>query len=131
VIAEEVDFLLPPSITPTARQPAMPGSIRPHLTDPRGLIASGPRHPTVRVGHTMSDTLTRRRIDRSSLTSFRPSELDDDVQLTPEQAAAWLGRSPDTLKYWRTLSGHNLRWKRVGRRVSYSAGAVRDFLAMK
>lgn len=59
------------------------------------------------------------------------ADLPADSRLTPMQTAEILNVSKDTLQIWRSTGRHNLPYIKVGGRVNYRAGDLRDWLARR
>jgi hypothetical protein len=59
------------------------------------------------------------------------SDLPADSRLTPLQAAQILNISKDTLQIWRSTGRHNLPYVKVGGRVNYRVGDIRDWLTRR
>ncbi|MEI7870111.1 MAG: helix-turn-helix domain-containing protein [Candidatus Methylumidiphilus sp.] len=57
------------------------------------------------------------------LASLAASFLLDDIQ-----AAELLGISAGTLSVWRSVGRYSLPYVKIGRRVKYKAGDLRDFI---
>lgn len=56
------------------------------------------------------------------------ADLPADSRLTPMQTAKILNVSKDTLQIWRSTGRHNLPFIKVGGRVNYRVGDLRDWL---
>jgi hypothetical protein len=59
------------------------------------------------------------------------ANLPDDSRLTPTQTAQILNVSKDTLQIWRSTGRHNLPYVKVGGRVNYRVGDIRDWLTRR
>jgi hypothetical protein len=60
---------------------------------------------------------------------FDLSKLADTQLLTQIETAAVIRRAQSTLESWRFYRpDHPLRWRRVGGRIMYQVGVVREFL---
>lgn len=57
---------------------------------------------------------------------IEPTQDDDDICLTPTEAAKWLGIAPQTLADWRSL-GRGPNFVRDGRYVVYSIEELRRY----
>lgn len=56
------------------------------------------------------------------------ADLPADSRLTPAQAAEILNVSKDTLQIWRSTGRHNLPFVKIGGRVNYRVGDIRDWI---
>ncbi len=54
--------------------------------------------------------------------------LPDSHLLNDIQAAEALGISPGTLSVWRSTGRYNLPYSKIGRRVKYKVGDLREFI---
>lgn len=61
-----------------------------------------------------------------NLDALPDSHLLDDIQ-----AAEALGISPGTLSVWRSVGRYNLKFTKIGRRVKYRVGDLREFIAKR
>jgi hypothetical protein len=72
----------------------------------------------------------KRRRDRSVPPPF-PFDigtLPDSTLLAEAEVSAIIRRTPPCLQNWRKYPDHPLRWRRVGGRILYELGSVREFL---
>lgn len=61
-----------------------------------------------------------------NLDALPDSHLLDDID-----AAAALGIAPGTLSVWRSVGRYNLKFSKIGRRVKYRVGDLREFIARR
>jgi len=69
-----------------------------------------------------------RRSERLAVVMTRLSDLGEDVVLTTEEVAAVVGRSVHTVRSWRYMADHPLRWRKRGNLIEYRVGDVRKYL---
>jgi hypothetical protein len=96
---------------------------KPDAAHPGGLSYTSrkPSHPIVRK-------TPRRFRGVPPPLPFDLDQLPDSTLLTEPEVAAALRRSQAGLQNWRRFHDHPLRWRRVGGRILYELGSVREFL---
>jgi hypothetical protein len=59
---------------------------------------------------------------------FDIDTLPNSTRVTSIEAAAIIRRPVTALETWRRIPNHPLRWRRVGGRILYDLGSIREFL---
>jgi hypothetical protein len=60
--------------------------------------------------------------------TFDIDALPDSTLITDPEVCAIIRRSSPSLQNWRKFPDHPLQWRRVGGRILYELGSVREFL---